>query len=108
MTKKFMTDLQHFEAMSRLKEHLHRVGEDGFAYDPEWSDKRVAEETGATLTNIRGLRLRVYGALVAPPLPELVDPRIDELVEKHNSLVRWVAELNPGKPVDDMLIEEAR
>jgi hypothetical protein len=55
MARKFMTDLQHFEAMSRLKEHLHRVGEDGFAYDPEWSDKRVAEETDR---EARGQRIR--------------------------------------------------
>lgn len=79
MTRNMLTGAETVKLGIIITEHCHSVpGSGGCAYDPEWSDKRIADESNGdfNLNNVRGLRAQLFGSLVAPPPAPVVDPQV--------------------------------
>jgi deoxyribose-phosphate aldolase len=61
MHKKILSKKEVFEA-GKFVETICRLDGDGFAaYDDGWSDQKVADKFGVTLTNIQDLRRQIIG-----------------------------------------------
>jgi hypothetical protein len=97
--RRFLSDAEMFKAYGMMNEHLVRVV-DGpnplFAYDPDWSDQRIADEVGCTINNVAGLRDRNFGKLTKAPEIQR-DPRVEHLIAAHDEFVRDIIKhLNEG------------
>ncbi len=51
------------KAMSLFEANLEKVGDKLFRFKPGWSDRRIADETGAEIHVVRHMRATLFGNL---------------------------------------------
>ncbi|MDQ2079517.1 hypothetical protein RA307_04925 [Xanthobacteraceae bacterium Astr-EGSB] len=72
MAKVVASRAQIIKVSDLLREHLKEAGENLFAYDEGWNDKRVADDvTGITAIHVSKIRTDLYGR-IRPAAPALL------------------------------------
>ena len=78
-----------------VRAHCRSINDEA-VYDPEWSDKRIANESGISIATARNIRSNLLGKLKHAEKPPPLEDTLADLERRISALEQWQLENHGG------------